>query len=320
MKPAAATQEFKIPEKLKNMSKEAMISKLEKDYKFFLPMTNGKALYVSKENAAYFLAQHMGLLNTKQESDVEIDARLTDRFDAMEDLTDMAIEGIVRSLIIVGAPGLGKTYSIDKKLRAYDPQQKRHTPVRGYSTAVNLYKLLWDHRHEGSILVLDDCDAVRDDEVGMNLLKVATDTSDIRRVSYMSEGQLLSDKDGSRVPKSFEYEGTIIFITNEDLELQASGTNAMAQHMGALINRAHYINLTLRDRRDALVRIRQVVYKHGMLDSMPERDRKEVMAYVEANYLKLRDLSLRTVLKIADMKKVRPDTWQSRCQVTMFPS
>lgn len=311
-----AAEEFKIPDRLAKMSKEAMIKKLATDFKTVLP----PKLYTSKNDAAFLLAQAMGLLNQKKETDAEIDLRLRRRFNAMDELTDMAIQGVVRSLIIVGAPGLGKTYNVEKKLREYDPQKRKHNVIRGYATAVNLYKQLWDHRAEGRILVLDDCDAVRDDEVGLNLLKVATDSSDVRNISYYAENNLTSDSDGSRIPKSFEFNGTVIFITNEDLEHQAQGTGGNSEHMAALINRAHYVNLTLRDRRDALVRIRQVVAEGVMLGGMPDRDVKDVMDYVEKHHVTLRDLSLRTVIKIADFKKAKPDTWQIHCENTMFPN
>jgi hypothetical protein len=316
-----AKEEFQIPARLQAMSKEAMLKVLKTKYEFELPVSKGKEMYASKENVAFFLARFMGLTSKKHETDEEVDARLAERFDAMETMVDLAISGEIRSLVIVGAAGLGKSYTVETKLHAKDPTEKRHKIVRGYSTSTALIKLLWDHRHEGMILVLDDCDAVRNDEKGLNLLKVATDTSKVRRISYQSEGaRMISDRDNSIIPPTFEFNGTLMFITNSDLEAEAESSGPLSEHMAALLNRAHYINLTLRSRRDYLVRIRQVVYGQGMLNDMPERDRKDVMVYVEKHHNALRDLSLRTVLKVANWKRLKPEKWEAMCKVDLFPN
>jgi hypothetical protein len=55
-----------------------------------------------------------------------------------------------------------------------------------------------------------------------------------------------------------------------------------------------------------------------MLDKYEFDDagKAEVVSFVKSNVHRLRELSLRTVLKIADLKHGFPDRWQSVAEVT----
>src|SRR6185369_776392 len=156
--------------KIKIPPKEVTLKRLAK-HGFKLP----PGAYMTAEHL-FEIANGIEGVGVKNESDREIDERLKRRFRTMDKLVEMAIAGQTRAVIVSGAPGLGKSYNIEKRLEQYDPTETKYAIVRGFSTVVNLYKALWENRHEGSILVLDDCDAVRKDETGMNLIKAATDT------------------------------------------------------------------------------------------------------------------------------------------------
>lgn len=301
----------KSVERVKILPKEVLLKKLEKH-----------GLKWPKE--AYITAQHLQMLvdglegkNHKTETDQDIDARLRRRFRTMDQLVEMAIKGEARAVIISGAPGLGKSYNVEKRLLEYDPDRNKHSIVRGFSTTVNLYKALYDCRMEGQILVLDDCDAVRKEETGINLLKAATDTLDRRIVSYLSEGTRISEKDNSRIPNSFEFCGTLIFITNEDMDSMAQDDSLLAQHMMALMSRGHYCDLTLRTRREAIIRIRQVLDQ--VLVGCSEKEVAELMKYVEKHREHFRDLSIRTVMKISQFQKTHPTEWEAMATDTLIP-
>lgn len=252
----------------------------------------------------------------KEETDAEIDTRLRERFDAMHQLTELCIDGEVKSLIVSGPAGLGKSYDVEKALKKYDPTMTKFTIISGFSTGTGFFKQLWDHREEGSILIMDDCD-IWHDEKAVSLLKAATDTSAERIINYLSEGVLISDRDQSRIPNMFEFQGTLIFITNKDLDYMAEVDTRMGMHFEALMSRGQYVDLTLRNRRDYMVRIRQVV-SEGLLDEYPESERKEVVKYVEKHRDSLRALDLRMVLKIAKLRHLKPKNWESLCKITCF--
>ena len=155
------------------------------------------------------------------ESDSELDARIRTTYSNMELLTKSVGDGITTSMIISGAAGVGKSYTVKKILEANN-QTTVHF-IRGYVKATGIYKLLWENRQSHQTLVFDDCDSVFEDAVGLNLLKAALELSKSRRICWMSEKEFV-DEDGGQIPNYFDYEGQIIFLTNIDFhELIAKG-------------------------------------------------------------------------------------------------
>lgn len=249
------------------------------------------------------------------ESDSEIDARLRDRFEILDILTQAALFGDARSVIVSGPAGLGKSFTVDRELTAWDPDQINHTIVKGFVRPTGLYKLLYDHRESGKVIVFDDADAVFFDDVSLNLLKSVCDTTDIRKVSWLAETKMETD-DGERLPRSFTFEGTIIFITNLDFDDMIERGHRLAPHMSALVSRSHYIDLAMKTKRDYLVRIRQVVYG-GMLrdQGLTTEQETEVMAFIEEKQNVLRELSLRMAVKIGNLVKTGQN-WRKLAAVT----
>jgi hypothetical protein len=70
--------------------------------------------------------------------------------------------------------------------------------------------------------------------------------------------------------------------------------------------------------RDRFLRIKQI-YRKGELfadyDFTPEQG-DEVIAFMEQNQTKLREMSLRMALKIADLTKVSADNWKALAATT----
>lgn len=249
------------------------------------------------------------------ETDAEIDERLRDRFDILNILTQAALFGDARSVIISGPAGLGKSFSVDKELVAWDPEQINHTFVKGFVRPTGLYKMLYDHREPGKVLVFDDADAVFSDDISLNLLKGVCDTTNIRKVSWLAETKMETD-DGERLPRSFTFEGTIIFITNLDFDDMIDRGHRLAPHMQALVSRSHYIDLTMKTKRDYLVRIRQVVADGMLLEQgLSSSEEAAVMAYIEEKQNSLRELSLRMAVKIGNLVKTGKD-WKKLANVT----
>ncbi len=249
------------------------------------------------------------------ETDAEIDARLRERFEILDVLTQAALFGDARSVIVSGPAGLGKSFNVDKVLASWDPEQTNHTIVKGFVRPTGLYKMLYDHREKGKVLVFDDADSVFFDDVALNLLKGVCDTTDIRRVSWLAETRMETD-DGEPLPRSFIFEGTIVFITNLDFDDMIDRGHKLAPHMAALVSRSHYIDLAMKTKRDYLVRIRQVV-ADGMLrdQGLNASQEAEVMAYIEEKQNVLRELSLRMAVKIGNL--VRTGTnWRKLANVT----
>ena len=251
------------------------------------------------------------------ETDEEIEQKLTDRFEILSDMTNAAIDGDVRALIVSGPAGLGKSFTVEKALEAWDPNAMSHRIVKGYVKAPALYKLLYQHRGAGSVLVFDDADDVFLDETAIGLLKAALDTTDRRIISYMTEGSLVDEESAERLPKSFEFRGTVVFITNYDFDAMIDRGSKIAPHLSALVSRAHYIDLAMKTQRDYLIRIRQVV-KQGLLKNIGLSDdaQDDVVQFIEKNASHLRELSLRMALKIGTLRRKDDGRWMKRAIVT----
>jgi hypothetical protein len=255
------------------------------------------------------------------ESDESILTRLRDRFNILDDMTRAVKKGDVRAMIVTGPPGVGKSFGVEKVLSkhdvfadvANDSKLKKYEIVKGAMSAIGLYSKLHEFSDKKSILVFDDCDSVLLDDLSLNILKAALDTSKKRTIHWNTDSRLLRSEG---VPNSFEFKGGCIFITN--IKFDHVKSKKLKDHLEALESRCHYLDLTIDTEREKLLRIRQVVTECGMLDSydLTDAQKVEVVDFVDTNRARMRELSLRTVLKVADLRTSFPDKWQAVAEVT----
>lgn len=250
------------------------------------------------------------------ETDEEIERKLESRFRILGVMAEGCTNNQIRSLIVSGPAGLGKSYTVEETLQAWDPNETNWTIVKGYVRPTSLFRLFWQHRKPGQILVFDDADAIFGDETSLNLLKAACDSSDRRRISYMTESQLMDDEDGEEMPKMFDFEGTIIFITNYDFDGMIDKGHRLAPHFQALVSRSHYVDLAMKTKRDYLIRIKQVS-RAGLLDNvgLTVDESEDVLLFIESNMDRMRELSLRMALKVASVRMLG-DNWEEIAKVT----
>jgi len=252
--------------------------------------------------------------NQLHETDEQIDARISERFDILDVLTEACTVGNARALIVSGPAGLGKSFTVEKRLNEWDPNEINHTIVKGFVRATGLVKLLYQYREEGQVIVFDDADSIFYDDISLNLLKAVCDTTERRRVSWLSEGKLIDDESADFIPRSFNFNGTIVFITNMDFDAMIDRGHKLAPHLQALVSRSHYIDLSMKTRRDYLVRIKQVI-KQGLLNHLNGVERHEVIEFINSNHERLRELSLRVALKIGSLRK-QGANWQKMAKIT----
>jgi hypothetical protein len=256
-----------------------------------------------------------------RESDESILNRLRDRFEILDDMTRAVKKGAVRAMIVTGPPGVGKSFGVEKVLAKHDvfadiaddKKLKKYEVVKGAMSAIGLYSKLYEYSDAKSILVFDDCDSVLLDDLSLNILKAALDTSKKRMIHWNTDSRLLRSEG---VPNSFEFKGGAIFITN--IKFDHVKSKKLQDHLEALESRCHYLDLTIDTEREKILRIKQVVTECGMLDSYELEDwaKLEVVDFVEANKDRMRELSLRTVLKVADLRVSFPDKWKAVAEVT----
>ena len=256
----------------------------------------------------------------KVESIEEIESKLSDRFEALEIMAEATGKGINRSLIVSGPAGLGKSFTVEQKMAELEAKGKHVLYIKGYVRPLALYKLLYETRFTNSVLVFDDSDSIFHDDVSMNLLKSACDSTDRRVLHWLSRSiENESDEDGESIPEKFEFEGSVIFITNYDFDNMINSGSKLAPHFEALVSRSHYLDLAMKTKMDYLVRIKQVV-RGGMLKSrgFNEIESVLIMQFIENNVESLRELSLRMVVKIAGLYKMNKSNWQKLAKQTCF--
>ncbi len=186
-------------------------------------------------------------------------------------------------------------------------------------SAVMLFCKLHAYSDAGEVVVLDDCDSIFWDLDALNILKAALDTSGRRMLTYNKDSHVLKDRG---VPERFEFKGTVIFITNIDFEKVVEGKpNAnLTPHLSALMSRTHYLDLTMQTLRERIIRIRHVhqtcdfLRRHGCDSEAAE----EVIEFMEKNADKLREVSLRSAISIAEKRSLSPNKWRRMVQVMEF--
>ena len=253
-----------------------------------------------------------------QETDQQILERLGERFEILTEMTKAVKSGDVRAMIVSGPPGVGKSFGVEAVLQKdglFDTLAERkpkYEVVKGAMSSIGLYSKLYEFSDAKSVVVFDDCDSILMEDLSLNILKGALDSSERRFISWNTDSRLLRSEG---IPDRFEFKGAAIFITN--IKFEHVRSKKLRDHLDALESRCHYIDLQMDTNREKILRIKQIVGQ-GMLDRYDFGDiqKDEVVEFITLNQDKLRELSLRMVLKIADLRKSFPKNWEAMAKTT----
>ena len=255
---------------------------------------------------------------TGEETDEQAIDRIAARFEILDEMAEAVSTSKVRAMIVSGPPGIGKSYGVERALEKrsmFDDianQARKFEVVKGAMSPIGLYKKLYEHSAKGHVVCFDDCDAILYDDLALNLLKAALDTGKKRTLHWNTESRTLM---AEGMPNSFEFNGGVVFITNVKFDNVKS--KKLQDHLQALQSRCHYLDLTIDSMRDRMLRIRQIVGT-GMLEkyAMGKEQEEQLVQFIFDNKHKLREISLRMVLKIADLWKMAPDRYQHLAEQT----
>ena len=255
------------------------------------------------------------------ETDEEAMDRIKTRFTILDDMSKATIGGDIRAMIVSGPPGVGKSFGVEQQLEKaslFDQlsgRKIRYEIVKGAMTALGLYAVLYKYSDEKNVLVFDDCDSVFQDDLALNILKAALDSGKRRRICWNSDSSLLN-REG--IPNAFDFKGSAIFITN--LKFEHLKSKKLQDHLEALQSRCHFLDLTIDTERDKMLRIKQVHRdSEGGLFSdynFDELQSDEIFNFMTENASKLREISMRMALKIADLTKVSATNWRLLAEST----
>lgn len=258
----------------------------------------------------------------KVETDEEVIERIAQRFEILDDMTRAAIAGDIRAMIVQGPPGVGKSYGVEYQLEraglfdTMGSRKPKYEVIKGAMTPIGLYATLFKHSDAKSVLVFDDCDSILLDDTALNILKAALDSGKKRKIHWNSDSSLLR-REG--VPNYFEFKGSVIFITN--LQFANIKSKKLQDHLEALQSRCHFIDLTLDTMRDKFLRIKQIYLKGDLFQDydLTQEQGDEVIAFMDENKSRLREMSLRMALKIADLTRVSTN-WRTLAKTTCMKS
>ena len=245
--------------------------------------------------------------------------RIAERFKILEEMTNATLDGIVRGMVVTGPPGVGKTYGVEQVLEKdslFDVMASRpvrHTFIKGAMSALGLYSKLYEYKDSKNILVLDDCDSILFNEDALNILKAALDSCKKRRISWNTDSNLLR-REG--VPSTFEFNGSVIFITN--LKFDNMRHTKIKDHLDAIMSRCHYLDLTLDTTRDKIMRIKQIARDGGLFDTkgLTKEQEVEIIEFMVDKQDRLREVSLRMAQKIADLRNMDKNRWKMLTEST----
>ena len=254
-----------------------------------------------------------------RETDDEIYTRLGERFEILDLMTKAVKDGQIRAMIVSGPPGVGKSFGVEKVLLKSElfnilaEKKPKFEVVKGAMSSIGLYSKLYEFSAEGNVVVFDDCDSILMEDLSLNILKGALDSGSRRFISWNTDSRILRSEG---IPDRFEFKGAAIFITN--IKFEHVRSKKLRDHLTALESRCHYIDLQMDTNREKILRIRQVVKQGQMLERYEFEPcvEDELIDFVEQNQDRLRELSLRMVLKIADLRKGFPNNWNAMVKTT----
>jgi hypothetical protein len=260
----------------------------------------------------------------KVEVDAETDQqamdRIATRFQILDEMSSACINGGIRAMIVTGPPGVGKSHGVTmqmEKASLFDKiagKRPRFEIIKGAISGIGLFATLYKYSDSQNVLVFDDCD-VWEDSDAINVLKGALDSGKTRRISWNKDSRMLRDE---AVPNTFDFHGSIIFITNSAFDNKRA--SKIQPHLDALQSRCHFLDLTVNTERDKILRIKQV---HRDADGglfaaydFTQEQCDQIIDFMCDNQAKIREISMRMALKIADLVKISPDNWKVLAKAT----
>ena len=226
------------------------------------------------------------------------------KYYSLERYIQQMAEGKVRSLIVNGPPGVGKTYSASAYIAKYSNQ--KHKSITGHMSILSLYGELYRHKSAGQILVLDDVDSVMNDVKGLNILKAAMDTRLQREISWESTTNLLT---ALGLPNSFKFNGSVILITNAGF---GGGSRKHIEHLNALKDRSYCLHLGDKDQETVFKYICYVTTKKDVLEDygLTAEQKISILDFINDHMYSMHNLSLRTLIKCAELMNINSNNWK----------
>jgi len=212
----------------------------------------------------------------------------------------------INGMIVSGDAGTGKTYWIKKALIDTGHQSNVEYIKGGKITAASLYVKLYLNRAKHRIIVLDDCDIIHHGEKRqiIPMLLGAAELGQKGDVSWETarKNALMEE---FNVPSNFDFQGNIIWITNDRKEDIAK---AIKQWKAAIFSRFNFAECNFTDEQKFSYTL-HLIENCNMLSTncqefpggYPEKIIEEARDYLSENYRNLVEVTPRQAIKVADI-------------------
>lgn len=255
-------------------------------------------------------------------TDKQVVDAIVERFDVFERLLEGTASEGMNALIVSGSAGVGKSYTAEWVLAQMEksrPNRMKHKVIRGAISAIGLYEQAHGMRRPGDVMVLDDADRIFDDEDGLNILKSLLDTSLVRKVSWYTDHARFKGEDG--LPQEFVYEGSMVFLTNKNFQDYIDNRGGRyVEHMEALMSRSIYLDLKMHSRREVALWAKHLVEKNDILRKIgcTPAQQRDAVEWVLTNRDDLRELSIRTIIKLGRIMLAESEQWVRMARITLL--
>jgi hypothetical protein len=236
-----------------------------------------------------------------------------ERFEMLEDFTDMVINGERKALLVTGDGGLGKSYTVMSRLkRAGLINSMEHSEaadeagcaiaemgdyqlIKGKSTARIVFDTLYHNREK--MVIYDDCDSALVGNDTQSIMKAALDTTDKRILTWGARAAI--NGEGSDIPSTFEFRGSVIFISNMRLSNVDQAVRTRCTTMD--------LSLTTDEKIARMESILTHVAPHIALEH-----RRAALDFLSAHRHDANNLNIRMIEEIASYRKSYPNTWERK--------
>ena len=243
-----------------------------------------------------------------EEDDTSSEWPINQRFEFVSQLVGMIADNTATSVVVTGPGGLGKTHTVKEALQAHGLEDasaldcttapaRSYKMIKGYSTAKGLYRELFNNKD--SVLVFDDCDDVLKDNTALNLLKGALDSYDQRVITWNT------DKGDDDLPRSFVFQGRIIFISNMKRK----------QIADALLTRAYCVDLKMTTQQK-IERMEHMVASEHFMPHYSQQMKQDAMDLIKTLQADVKELSLRSLQAVAKLRAAGGN-WQALAKYTL---
>ena len=260
------------------------------------------------------------LVSVDSRTDDEILDTIIERFETYADMVRGAADNTITATVVSGAAGIGKSYTAELALNhAKETKGTSFKIIRGAINALDLYEQAYRYRNPKQVIVLDDADRIFDSEDALNLMKCLLDTSVERKVNWMTDASKFKGEDA--LPKEFVYSGAMIFLTNKNFQDYVdSGFGRYVEHMQALLSRSIYLDLKMHSRREVEIWGSHLVGRNKILqqDGCSPGQERDAITWVKKNMYDLRELSIRTYLKLGKFMKMSTNNWERLAEITLL--